>query len=222
MKKLFLIIILVDLISTTAFSQIRISVSSDISALRNFKPHQQFWAFGQNVKFDFNPTAKDGMYVGMCYFSPGRFHDDLSATAKSTATIPQQISFTNHAKVQLKEFYIGWKHFFKGNNEIEEGWNLYGITGFGLIFGKAENNYAATPDTSLYNAPQSPLNGTGRFKRLSFDLGLGFEMPIAEEIYIYSDARVCIPTSEYPSKYLNQNNNALFFAMLGAGLRILF
>jgi len=222
LRKILFILFLLDFVSNAVFSQLRVSVSSDISLLRNFKPHQQFWAFGQNVKFDFYHGVKDGVYVAMCYYSPGRFHDQLAAAAKSPSTIPQQIFFTNHAKVQLKEFSIGWKHFLKGNNEIEEGWDLYTLTGFGLVFGKAENSYSVSVDTSLYNAPQQPINGTGRFKRLSFDIGFGFEFPIAEEIYIYSDARICIPTSEYPSKFLNENNNAPFPAMLSAGLRILF
>ena len=222
MRKLLFIIFLFHFFPGVIFSQLRVSVATDISLLRNFKPHQQFWAFGQNVKFDFNPTAKDGLFVAMGYYSPGRFHDKLIAEAKSPATIPQQISFTNHAKVRLKEFSLGWKHFLKGNNEIEEGWNLYGLTGFGLVFGKAENGYSVILDTSLYNLPQQPLNGTGRFKRLSFDLGLGFEFPIADEIYFYSDARVCIPTTEYPSKFLDENNNAPFPLMLSAGVRILF
>jgi hypothetical protein len=205
-----------------SFSQLRVSISSDLSVLRNFKPKQQFWAFGQNVKFDFNPSVKDGLFVAMCYYSPGRFRDQLVATAKSPMTVPQQISFSNHAKVQLKEFSIGWKHFFKGSNELEQGWNLYGLAAFGLIFGKAENNFSAAIDTSLYDVPQRPLSGTGRFKRLTFDLGMGFEFPIADEIYFYSEGRVCIPTTEYPSKFLNANNNAPFPVMLGAGMRILF
>jgi hypothetical protein len=222
LKKFLFIIFPVHFISVATLSQLRVSISSDISLMRNFKPQQQFWSFGQNVKFDFNPMTKDGLYVAMCYYSPGRFQDKLIAEAKSATTVPQQISFTNHAKLQLKEFSIGWKHFLKGNNEIEEGWNLFTLTGFGLVFGKAENSYSLILDTSLYNPPQRPLNGTGRFKRLSFDLGLGFEFPIADEIYFYSDARVSIPTTEYPSKFLDQNNNAPFPAMLSAGLRILF
>ena len=200
----------------------RVSVSSDISILRNFKSQQQFWTFGQNVKLDFAPTVKNALYVDMCYFAPGRFHNVLIATAKSPTTVPQQVSFTNHAKVQLKEFAIGWKHFIRGHNESEDNWSVYSVTGFGLIFGKAQNNYSISIDTSLYNAPARPMNGTGHFKRLSIDLGIGVEFPIAYEIYFYSEGRICIPTTEYPSKFLGENNNAPRPAMIGAGLRVLF
>ena len=221
MKKIFLITA-IGFFSAKTFCQLRVSVSSDISVLRNFTPRQQFWSFGQKVKLDFAPTIKNSIYVDMCYFSPGRFHDQLVAVAKSPTTIPQQISFINKAKVQLKEFSVGWKHFLRGNNETEVGWNFYSLTGFGLIFGKAENGYSAPIDTSLYNAPQRPVSGTGHFKRLSLDLGVGIEYPIAYEIFFYSEARVSIPTTEYPSKFLGENNNAPFPAMLGAGIRILF
>jgi len=66
------------------------------------------------------------------------------------------------------------------------------------------------------------LNSTGRFKRLTLDVGLGYEYPLATEIFFYSEARLMIPTTEYPSKYLSENNNAPFPATICLGMRIIF
>src|SRR5436190_1481643 len=62
----------------------------------------------------------------------------------------------------------------------------------------------------------------GHFKRLTIDLGLGWEIPLGGDIFIYSEGKAWIPTTEYPSKYLFVNNNAPLAAMISAGLRILF
>jgi len=66
------------------------------------------------------------------------------------------------------------------------------------------------------------VNGSGHFKRLTLDVGLGWEVPLSGDIFIYSQAKAWIPTTEYPSRYLFVNNNAPFAAMISAGLRILF
>lgn len=117
---------------------------------------------------------------------------------------------------------LGWKYYLVGTNESETAWNLYGVAGFGLIFGKATNIYSIAVDTSLYNAPLQPVNGIGHFKRLTLDLGLGWEIPLAGDIYLYAEGKTWIPTTEYPSKYLFINNNAPLTGMVTAGLRILF
>ena len=208
--------------SPVVFSQTRISIATDLSWQRSFKKEQRFWALGQDVVIDWHFTPKGGAYASVCYYSKGKFNNPLVASAKSPTTTPQQIFFINNAQVRLEQISLGWKHYFVGASDAEKKWNLYSITGFGLIFGKVVNTYSATIDTSLYTAPSQPINGKGHFKRLSLDLGLGWEIPLAGEVYVYSEGRVWIPTTEYPSKYLFVNNNAPLAAMITAGLRILF
>ncbi len=208
--------------SQIAFSQTRVSIATDLSLQRSFKKEQRFWALGQNIVIDWHFTPKSGAYASVCYYSKGSFQNPLSATAKSSTTLPQQIFFTNNEQVRLKQISLGWKDYFIGTSDAESKWSLYGIAGFGLIFGKATNTYSAAIDTSLYNPPQQPVNGSGHFKRLTLDLGLGWEIPLAGDVYFYSEGKIWIPTTEYPSKYLFVNNNAPLAAAVSAGLRILF
>ena len=204
------------------FCQTRVSVSTDISIQRSFKKDQRFWTFGQGVTIDWHFTPKDGAYALVCYYSNGNFKNSLSATAKSPATSPQQISFINRAQVRLEQISFGLKRYFKGTSDKETGWNLYGTAGFGLIFGRAVNNYSISLDTSLYDAPKQPVNGRGHFKRLTLDVALGWEVSLGGEIYLYTEGKLWIPTTEYPSKYLFINNNAPLAGMISTGLRILF
>ena len=176
---------------------------------------------GQNIITDFHFTKKNGAYIYACYYSGGRFENTLTATAKSQATTPQQINFVNRAKVRLRQFSMGWKHYLHGHIESAR-LNIYGMAGFGIIFGKATNEYTAAIDTTLYDLPERPVNATGKFKRLSVDLGLGLEYPLGSDIYLYSEGKVWIPASSYPSKYLFTNDEAPFSGVLSLGLRVLF
>jgi hypothetical protein len=205
------------------FSQTRFSLSSDASLLRNFKEGQKFWAFGQDLVFDWSFTRFGGAYAWISYYSNGNFTNSLSATAKSPNTSPQEIAFTNKGQMHMEQVSFGFKHYFVGTIDAEPGqWSLYSITGFGLIFGKITNKYSTTIDTSLYHAPEQPISGVGHFKRLTLDLGIGWEIPLATELYFYSEGKVWIPTSDYPSPYLLVNENAPLCGMITAGIRILF
>jgi hypothetical protein len=221
-KNKTILLLIISLLPQILFSQIRVSLSTDISLQRNFKKEQRFWSFGQDVVVNWHFTPKGGAYASVTYYSNGKFNNSLSASAKSSTTLPQEIFFTNKAQVRLVQISLGWKHCLVGTNDAESKWNLYSITGFGLIFGEATNIYSTTIDTSLYNAPLQPINGNGHFKRLTLDLGLGLEVPLGGDIYFYSEGKIWIPTTGYPSKYLFVNNNAPFAAMATAGLRILF
>lgn len=205
-----------------ALSQVRISGSTDLMILRSFKNDQRFWAVGQNIIIDWDFTSKGGAYASLSYSSYGKFTNELSATAKAATTSPQQISFDNNAQIRFEQISLGFKHYFVGSTDAEVNWNLYTITGFGLMFGRVTNDYSTSIDTSLYNAPQQPVNGNGHFKRLTLDLGVGWEIPLSADFYLYASGKVWIPTSDYPSKYLFVNDNAPLIAMFGIGVRILF
>ena len=103
---------------------------------------------------------------------------------------------------------------------LKEGYNIYGYAGFGLLLGRMDNSHSVSTDTTLYNVPV--LAGKANFKRLTVDLGLGWEIPIGGDFYFYTEGKVWIPTTNYPSKYIFVNSNAPYVAMLGAGIRILF
>ena len=204
------------------FSQTRISASTNFIILRSFKQDQRFWAVGQDIFVDWHFTNKGGAYASLSYSSNGKFTNQLSADAKATSTTPQQISFTNKAELRVQEISLGFKHYFVGTTDAEDKWNLYSITGFGLMFGTVHNSYSTAIDTSLYNAPQNPVNGSGHFKRLTLDLGLTWEVPMSAGFYFYVTGKVWIPTSDYPSKYLLVNDSAPLIGSAGLGIRTLF
>ena len=57
-------------------------------------------------------------------------------------------------------------------------------------------------DTALYIVGNNISGGSGNFKRLTFDICTGWETPVGYEIFLYTEARLHIPTSDYPSHYL--------------------
>lgn len=196
------------------------SISTDIGIQRNFKKDQRFWAFGHTTHAQFHLSRTDGIYVWFAYYSAGKFHNDVLATAKDPLTVPQQIAYRNNAKLRLRQFSTGWKRYLKGGADMEKGWSLYGYAGLGLLLGRVENTHSVSIDTADYFLPVR--KGKGNFKRLTLDLGLGVEFPIGNDFYFYSEARAWIPTTDYPSDYLFVNNKAPFTGMFGSGLRILF
>jgi hypothetical protein len=204
-----------------SLSQPFLSIATGLSLQRSFKQDQRYWAVGQDVIFNYH-LSKTGVYASISYYTDGKFKNQLAATAKSATTSPQEISFTNRAELRLRQISLGWRYYVLGAPDAVQGWNLYGITGFGLIFGKATNTYSTTIDTSLYNAPAQPASGSGHFKRLTIDVGLGLEMPLHGDIFLYAEGKAWIPTTDYPSKYLFVNDNAPLTANVTAGLRIVF
>jgi hypothetical protein len=209
------------LIPAAAFSQFpQFSLSTDLSIQRSFKKEQRYWAFGHTTCTHFHLTPVDGIYISFVYYSNGKFNNDLTATAKSALTTPQQIRYVNAGNMRLKELSIGWKRYLKGTFNAEKSWNLYGYAGFGLMFGRVVNTHSIFVDTAIYNAPV--LSGTGSFKRLTFDLGLGTEVPVGADFFIYTEGRVWIPTTDYPSKFVFVNKKAPLAGMVSLGLRLLF
>lgn len=209
-------------ISLLAISQSGFSIATDVSVMRNFSPEQKFWAIGQTVIAEINFSKKESAFVRLGYFSPGRFSNLFTATAKLPSTIPSSQVYRVKSTWYNREVSIGWKHYFKGAYDNEMSWNFYSTAGFGLMFTKAQNNFIPVPDTSLYNPAPAPISGEHGFKRLTFDLGLGVEYPVSGGFYIYSEARTWIPASDYPSLVLHHPDNVPLPFMLGFGLRILF
>jgi hypothetical protein len=208
------------LFSAVVHSQTRFSIATDLVLQRNFKKGQQFWGGGHTIQTQFHFTPKDGAYAWVSYYTNGKFSNKVIATAKSTVTLPQQVNYVNNAVMRFKQVSIGWKKYLKGTFDIEEGWNLYGYAGFGLILGRVENTHSVTIDTSDYKVPVR--SGKANFKRLTLDLGLGWEAPLGSEVFLYAEGRVWIPTTDYPSKYIFVNDNAPLVGMISAGIRILF
>lgn len=208
------------LLGAGAFSQHpRLSLSSDFSLQRSFKGDQQYWAFGQTISAQLNLSPRDAAYFWFCYYSNGKVSNDVEALAKSSATLPAQIAYTNQGVIGFKQISVGWRHYLKGNYANEE-WNLYGIVGFGLVLGSAKSTPSMAIDTSLYDVPVMP--GKGNFKRLTYDLGLGVEQPIGGDIFIYSEVKAFIPATDYPNKHLYVNDKAPLTGYLNLGFRILF
>lgn len=198
----------------------RFSLATDLGLQRSIKKEQRFWAVGQTVHAHFHFTPTDGAYLWISYYSNGNFSNNPEATAKATNTTPQQLNYTNNAEMRFKHVSIGWKHYFKGSAAMEDSWGWYGYAGFGLLPGRIINNHSVAIDTSLYHIPV--LSGKANFKRLTLDLGIGWEVPIGGTVYFYNEGRVWLPTTDYPSNHIFINRNAPLVAMVQAGLRILF
>lgn len=220
-KQISILLLFLFIFAVAAFSQqLQFSIATDLGLQRSFKKEQQYWAVGQTVHGHFHFTPKDGAYVWVSYYSTGKFNNDLTATAKLPATNPQKINYVNNAQMRFKHISIGWKHYLKGADNSEESWNLYGYAGFGLMLGRIQNSHSVSIDTVLYNVPVR--SGKANFKRLTFDLGLGWEIPIGGDVFFYTEGRVWIPASGYPSKYIFINRNAPLVGSLNFGIRIFF
>ena len=219
-KPLFISLVLLSSVFIAASQPVRFSFATDLGLQRSFKKTQRYTAIGHTVFSHLHFTAKQGVYGSFVYFSAGRFTNDLTATAKSSSTIPQQLAYQNKAEMRFKEISLGWKQYIKGRYDQTEGWSLYGTAGFGLMLGRITNTHSIAIDTSQYDLPV--FSGKTNFKRLTLDLALGWEIPIGADIFFYTEARAFVPTTDYPSTHLFVNDNAPFAAAAVAGLRIIF
>jgi hypothetical protein len=220
LKKIFLFIFCIGFYSGLQAQQGAFSIATDVSGLSNFTPGQRFFTFGQSVQGNFHITKRQSIYVLICYYLNAKSSNTLTAIAKDPFTDPQTITYTSTSTHRYRQFSTGFKHYLKGTYDNEESWNLYGIAGFGLLFGQVENEYNQTIDSSRYIIPQKAIAGTGDFKRLTFDLGAGVEMMLGSSIYLYAEARTWIQASDYPSPYL-YNNDMPRTLSLNTGIRIL-
>jgi hypothetical protein len=204
--------------ATLLYAQGAFSIATDLSILRSISKSSGFFAVGQNVRVDYHITEKGGAYTLVNYYTNGRMNNTAIATAKNATTFPQTFSYNASTIVRYRQISIGWKHFFKGQYDNEDGLNIYGFAGFGLLFGNVETSTNQQIDTTLYTA--QPIAGKGNFKRLTLDIGGGAETLLGSGIYLYAELRTWFPASSYPSPYL-YNNDLPRVITFNTGLRIL-
>ena len=210
------------LAGTKGWTQVRFSIATDLAVLRNLSPDQHFWSVGQTVQGDFHLSARETFFAGLCYFGTGNFRNNFVATATSPLTFPATQTYTVGGGWRMREFSLGWKHYFKGSFDAEDAWNLYGLAAFGLVFTAAQNDLLTPMDTSVYRPQPAPMLGIGAWKRLTMDLGLGFEYPLGGNFCVYGETKIWLHTSDYPSPYLHRNERVPLPVLLKGGIRILF
>ena len=223
MKSFNIALIFFFLLSNSClFAQVKFSFATDVSLLHNFDPQQKFTVVGQTILPQWHIDKKNTVYAWLTYHANGKYENTLVATANSPTTQPQTISFSDQSEMKLKQISFGFKRYLVGSFDHLEKFNLYAAGGFGLMYGNASNTFSTNIDTALYAIQYNVIHGAGDFKRLTFDITGGVEFPISYEIYIYSEMRMYIPTTDYPSKYLLNNSHAPFLCGINLGLRILF
>ena len=203
-------------------AQVKFSLASDISFLHNFDGKQKFTVVGQSVIPQWHFDKKTTLYAWFSYHANGKYKSNLIASAKSPATQPQSISFSNTSEMRLRQFSLGIKKYFIGAYDKLENFSIYGGAGFGLVLGTASNIFSSVIDTSLYTIQNNIVHGSGDFKRLTLDLTGGLDFPVSYEVFIYTEVRLHIPTTNYPNSYLLKNSNAPFLGGFNIGIRILF
>ena len=217
MKLRFLLVGLNVFLSLAICAQMRFSLSTGLSGIHNFSPQQQFTTFGQSIRSFFHFSPKQSAYAWFDYYAEGKFENDLTATAKSPSTVPQQINYLASSRMTYLELSLGLKHYFKGRFDGDK-LNIYGTAGFGLLFARVRN--VVPVDASLYNAVPQP--GEGRFRKLTFDLAVGAEQPLGGPFYFFGDVRSWLPASTDSSAYLINQKNIPLTLGLCAGVRVLF
>ena len=221
MKTISALFIFLFAFSAGAEAQIHFSLTTDVSLLRNLTKDQQFTTLGQSITANFHISPKATVYAGISYYVNGRYKNSLTAIEKDTTGGGMNVSYTASSRLGYRQFSLGAKHFFTGAFDNEESLNIYGTAGLGVLTGNVENVVDKDLDTAIYALPQRAVAGTGRFHRLTFDLGLGAELPVAAGFFVYGELRTWLPASDYPSPLL-YNNRTPKVVLLNAGVRILF
>jgi opacity protein-like surface antigen len=202
-------------------AQVGFSIATDASLLRNLTSGQKFTTLGQTITANFHINKKQTVYAGICYYVRGGYKNTLVAVEKDTTGGVTNLKYISNSKMGYQQISLGLKHYFAGGYDNEEGLNIYGTAGFGLLSGKAENVFDRVVDSARYKIPEQSIEGSGRFKRLTFDLSLGAETALAAGFFLYGELRTWLPASSYPSPYL-YNNNTPDVLLLNVGVRILF
>jgi len=210
------------LCSNCLVAQVKFSLATDLSILHNFDGQQKFTVVGQTLIPQWHVDKKRTLYAWLTYHSNAKYKSTLTATAKSPGTQPQSFTFSNESAMRLRQISVGFKRYFIGSFENLEKFNFYAAGGFGLMMGTASNTFSMYIDTALYTVHNNVVHGTGDFKRLTFDITGGAEFPVAYELFIYSEVRMYVPITDYPSSYLLKSSNAPFLGSFNLGIRVLF
>lgn len=210
------------LISTTGLAQVKFSLGTDFAVLRNFDEAHSFTVIGQTVLFQWHLEELTTIYAGIAYYKNGRYSGTLVAEAKQPLIQPPSFTFTTNSEMRIRNLSFGLKRYVKGNFKREGKINAYAGAGFGLLMGEANNYFSRPVDTTMYSIQNNVTEGSGDFKRLSFDLSLGGEIAVVTEIFLFTDIRVFVPTTDYPSPYLLKNEHSPFLGSINLGLRVLF
>ncbi|RYY62304.1 MAG: hypothetical protein EOO05_03275 [Chitinophagaceae bacterium] len=219
--KLFSLSLCCLVIAGTVKGQTLFSLSSDVNLQRSVKKGQEYWAVGQTVTLHYNFTPQDAAYAWVAYFSNGKFTNrNLLAEVKEPGTIPVAIRYDNTAKMRFKHISLGWKHYFTGSAVSERKPGIYSLAGLGILLGLVSNSQSVVIDSAMYQMPVVP--GSQNFKRLSIDLGLGAEVPLGADLYLYGELKAILPITDYPSRYILDNKYTPYTAMAALGFRILF
>jgi hypothetical protein len=172
------------------------------------------------VQGNFHFSEKGSAYASVSYYTNGKFKNSLTASAKDSIVLPRSVNYNVESSLRYRQFSLGWKHYFKGAYNNEDGHNLYYTAGFGMLLGRIQNKHNRLIDTSRYNLAQKSLPGTSNFKRLTLDAALGGEMLLGTGFYLYAEIRTWFRASDYPSPYL-YSNDIPALVLLNGGLRIL-
>ena len=202
-------------------AQNAVSIATDLSVLRSLSEGQRFTAIGQTVQAQYHFTPKEAGYAWVSYYSPGKYKNTLTATAKDPLTTPAAMNYMASSELRFRQISLGWKHYFKGAYDSEDPFNIYGTAGFGLLFSKVQNTHSQAIDTAVYIKPMQSVAGSDDFRRLTFDLALGTELKLGAGIYFYTELRTWLPASSNPAPHLFDKYTPQV-AMLNGGIRILF
>jgi hypothetical protein len=218
MNKFFLF--LAFFFNLTLAAQVNFSIETGLSGLHNFSPQQSFWAIGQTVEADFHFSPRHTAYASLDYYTEGKFKNDFVAVAKPPFTGPLRINYTATGRLTYRQISLGWKHYFKGSFNEEKNFNIYSMAGFGFLLGRVRNNFSVSIDTGLYRV--EPTLGENKFRRLTFDIGVGAEQPLGGNFFLFAHSRLWLPASSHTSPYLSNQRDVPLAVMVSAGLRILF
>ena len=78
---------------------------------------QKFTVIGQTMMPQWHFDKKNTVYAWFTYHANGKYKSTLIATAKSPATQPQSISFTNQSEMRLRQLSFGLKRYLIGSFE---------------------------------------------------------------------------------------------------------
>lgn len=218
MKKLYLFLLLNPFFNFSLRAQENVSIGTGISVLRNFSPQQKFWAVGHTLQVAVHFSERQSAYAWMEYYTDGTFRNNFTAVAKSSSVNPQQQRLVATGHLGYRHFSAGWKHYFRGGYQNQQALNIYGLGGFGFLFASVSNGLSPAVDTTLYAV--GTVSGEGTVRKLTFDLGIGGEQSLNQNMYVFADARTWLPASSNESRYLHSQQNLPLPFMLTAGIRV--